>query len=134
MNFRGRKAILTVLIDSWAWIEYFRGSGAGKKVATTIEGSSEIIVSAINLAEIYYTTLKRINKESAERQKEAMLHRCRVVNVDSKIAVRAAEIKVERKWGLADAIILATAEIWKAKIITGDPHFKGIASVEYIGA
>lgn len=129
----GRKKTLTVLIDSWAWIEYFRGSEKGKKVIPYLESDGEIVVSALNIAEVYYTTLKRKGKETAKSQKDAIQKRCRVVDVNAEIAARGAEIKLEKKWGLADAIILATAEIEKAKLVTGDQHFKGITNVEFLG-
>ncbi len=129
----GRKGSLTVLIDSWAWIEYFRGTEMGEKTVPLIEGGDEIVVSALNIAEVYHAVLRKKGKDTAERHREAMQRRCRVVNVDADIAARGAEIKLEKRWGLADAIILATAEREDAKIITGDPHFKGLQNVEYIG-
>jgi predicted nucleic acid-binding protein len=41
------------------------------------------------------------------------------------------EIDIERKklikgWGMADSIILATARVKGAKIVTGDQHFKDL--------
>ncbi|MEE8358563.1 MAG: type II toxin-antitoxin system VapC family toxin [Candidatus Hydrothermarchaeales archaeon] len=124
---------MTVLIDSWAWIEYFRGSEKGKTVVPIIESDEEIIVSAINLAEVYYTTLKKKGRETAKKQRDAIEMRCRIIGVDAEIATRGAEIKLERKWGLADAIILATAEIENVTLLTGDPHFKGMPNVEFLG-
>ena len=34
--------------------------------------------------------------------------------------------KTEKDFGLADAYVLATARKLKAKILTGDPHFKNV--------
>ena len=123
---------MTVLIDSWAWIEYFRGSEKGKKIIPYLESDTEIVVSALNIAEVYHTTLKKKGKQTAKSQKDAIQKRCRIVDVDADIAVRGAEIKLKKKWGLADAIILATAEIEKARLVTGDPHFKGMENVEFM--
>jgi predicted nucleic acid-binding protein len=123
---------LTVLIDSWAWIEYFRGSEKGKKVIPYLESDIEIVASALNIAEVYHSILKKKGRRVARDQRDAILGRCRVVDVDVEIATRGAEIKLERKWGLADAIILATSERENAKMVTGDPHFKGMENVEFI--
>ncbi|HHF55597.1 MAG TPA: type II toxin-antitoxin system VapC family toxin, partial [Thermoplasmatales archaeon] len=49
---------MTVLIDSWAWIEYFRGSEYGGKVKKYIEGKEKAIISAINIAEVYRWILR----------------------------------------------------------------------------
>lgn len=52
-----------------------------------------------------------------------------MVLLDEDIAVEAAKIHVEYKvktpdFGLADAIILASARSRKIKVLTGDLHFK----------
>lgn len=44
---------MPVLIDSWAWIEYFKGSRKGEKAKKYIEGKERAIISAINIAEVY---------------------------------------------------------------------------------
>ena len=44
---------MTVLIDSWAWIEYWKGGKLAEQAAEYIEGDEESVVSAINLAEVY---------------------------------------------------------------------------------
>jgi hypothetical protein len=44
---------LTVLIDSWAWIEYWKGGKLAEEAASYIDGDEEAVVSAINLAEVF---------------------------------------------------------------------------------
>lgn len=39
----------------------------------------------------------------------------------------------EKKFGMADAIVLATAKLHDAKIVTGDDDFKGEPNVSYVG-
>ena len=39
---------MTVLIDSWAWIEYFKGTEAGERARPYLQSGEEIIVSAVN--------------------------------------------------------------------------------------
>jgi predicted nucleic acid-binding protein len=56
-----------------------------------------------------------------------------LVDVTEEIAVRSAKIKHERKMGLGAAIILAAANQEGAKIVTGDPHFKRMEGVMYLG-
>jgi len=121
------------LIDSWAWIEYFRGSKAGEKVRKYIEGENEIIISTINMAEIYRWILRFYDEKIAEEKRNFIKKRAIVIDVTEEIAIKSAKIKHKLKWGLGDSIIYATAKQEKAKVLTGDPHFKNLKDVIYIG-
>lgn len=67
------------LIDSYAWLEYFMGTGAGEKVKPLIESLDEKITPTICLAEVYAKTLRALgrswlkNRESSSK-KEAPWH------------------------------------------------------------
>jgi predicted nucleic acid-binding protein len=103
---RGKK-----LTDSWAWIEYFRGSKAGEQIKGVIEDSEEkMIISTINIAEVYRSILRFYSEDFAEEKIEAMKQRAFVCDVIEEIAVEAAKIKHKKKWGLGDSLIYATAK------------------------
>ena len=129
-NSRGKN--LTVLVDSWAWIEYFKGSQSGLKAKEIIESSQKILLSTINASEIYHFLLKNRPVE-AETLIKFVLSSSFLISVDSSIAIKAAKIKYDKKIGLADAIVIATAEENNAMILTGDDDFKNIKNVVYIG-
>ncbi len=124
---------MTVLIDSWAWVEYFKGSKAGEKAKEYIEGKEKAIISTINIAEVYRWILRFYNEEIAEEKINVMKERCFVIPVDEEIAITAAKIKHERKFGLGDAIIYATARKENAILLTGDKDFKNMEDVIFIG-
>lgn len=128
---------MTVLVDSWAWIEYFKSTPVGvKEVASVLEISREdVIVSTINIAEVYNAFLRDYpdNDKFAKDSRAAIKQRSYVFDVDEEIAVESARIKHKLKWGLGDSIILATARREGAKVLTGDPHFKGVKEVIYLG-
>ena len=124
------------VIDSYAWIEYFRGTSAGAKAKQYIE-EEESATPTIVIAELSRKLLKEVEagRETPEGR-EARLRFIKVstiiVNLTEKIATLAGEIDVERRrkvkgWGLADSIVLATARKSKAKVITGDEHFRDLA-------
>ncbi len=123
---------MTVLIDSWAWIEYFKGSKSGEKAKKYIENDEIAIISAINIAEVYRWILKFYSEKVAEEKIEVMKERCFIIPVDEDIAITAAKIKHREKMGLGDAIIYATAKKENAIIITGDPDFKEKDDVIFI--
>ena len=116
---------MILLIDSWAWIEYGRGTPAGELVRAYIEGDHTLLFSAINVAEVYRWFLHNKDEPGANVMHQFMMSRGFVILLDDKTAVAAAKEKVEHKMGLADAIVLATAKSQKATIITGDPDFAG---------
>ena len=128
-NFRGKK--LTVLVDSWAWIEYFKGTHLATKAKDIIESSQKILLSTINVSEIYHFLLKNRPPE-AEKLIKFVLNSSFVIPLDSSTALKAAKIKYDKKIGLADAIVMATAEENNAMILTGDEDFKDIKNVIYI--
>ncbi len=125
---------MTVLVDSWAWIEYFKGTKAGERAKGIIESSKDVaIVSTINIAEVFHWILRFYGEKMAKEKLRVIKRRTFVCDVNEEIALRAAEVKKERKWGLGDSIIYATAKEEKAKVLTGDPDFKGLDDVIFIG-
>ena len=124
---------MTVLIDSWAWVEFFAGSKIGEEVRNYVmDESVDIIISSINLAEIYRIALDRFNEPTAEKRRRAMLSRCFLIPVDEEIAVQGARFRHERKWGMGDALIYATALREVAQVLTGDSHFKGLKDTIFL--
>jgi predicted nucleic acid-binding protein len=122
------------LIDSWAWVEFFAGSKSGESVRNYVmDEDQDIIISSINLAEIYRIALDRFDEETAEKRRRAMITRCYLIPVDEEIAIMGARFRHERDWGLVDAFIYATAIREGAKVLTGDPHFKGLNDVIFLG-
>ena len=125
---------MIVLIDSWAWVEFFAGSKTGELVkAYVMDENQEIIISSINLAEIYRIALDRFDEDTAEKRRRAMISRCYLIPVDEEIAIKGAKFRHERDWGLGDALIYATAILEGAKVLTGDHHFKGLKDVIFLG-
>ena len=55
-----------------------------------------------------------------------------VVDLNSSIAIRAANISDDLKLPLADSVILATARIYNAILFTQDSDFEDIEGVKYI--
>lgn len=124
---------MTVLIDSWSWIEYWAGSKYADAVAKYIEGSEPAIVSTLNIAEVHYWFIRHYDEATANERISRMRKRCFTIPVNEEIAVEASRIKHGKKMGLADSIILATASVEKAIVVTGDPDFVNVEGVVFIG-
>ena len=126
------------VIDSYAWLEYFMGTVAGKKAREIIESSEhEKLTPTICLSEIYTKVLRGEGLRMAEVQRAFIKLRSALVPLNEEIAVESAKIDVEMKkkvkgWGLADSIVLSTAKLKKAKVVTGDEHFRNLEETVYI--
>lgn len=118
------------LIDAYAWVEYFRGSKKGKKVAEIVDDpKSEALTLESTLAEIKGWALRE--GEQFEELFFVIRHDSRIVHSTVEEWLRAAELRFEVKkrkprFGMLDALLLAAKEKYECRILTGDPHFKGI--------
>ncbi len=116
-----------MMLDSFAWMEYFMGTAKGEKVKKLVDDDSQLYTSPIVIAEIYSKSLR--TDGNAEERKDFIIKRCAVISLDVNIAVESAKIHAENKvkthdFGLADAIILASARSRNMKVLTGDIHFR----------
>jgi predicted nucleic acid-binding protein len=118
------------VIDSYAWLEYFRGSPSGERAKRYVEGGAAA-TSALTFAELQEKYLKEKWRTYSE-DSEFMATRTLVVPLERSVASLAGEINHSRKkvvkgWGMADSLILATAKKASAKVVTGDRHFEGLS-------
>lgn len=117
------------VIDSFAWVEYFRGTEAGNKVRRYIE-SDHAATSTLTLAELKEKYLRE-DWASSDGDVAFIGGRTLVAPVDREIALLAGELNHARKktvkgWGMVDSVILATARTGSARVVTGDLHFKDL--------
>lgn len=124
---------MTVLIDSWTWIEYWKGGPYSTRSTRYIEGSEEAVVSTINLSEVYFWVMKYYDERLADQKISTMERRCYVIPVEREIALDAAKIKKKQGLALADSLILATARRMEASVVTGDADFRNVSNVIFLG-
>ncbi|MFH1316194.1 MAG: type II toxin-antitoxin system VapC family toxin [Candidatus Woesearchaeota archaeon] len=124
---------MTVLVDSWGWLEYFEDTKVGREIAKYIDSDMTLFISVINLSEVYKQGLLHKNENQANEMVHIMMSRCFLIPVESAIALNAAKINKEKKFGLGDALIHASAKAHNLKLLTGDPHFKREKDVIYVG-
>jgi predicted nucleic acid-binding protein len=115
---------LTVLLDSCIWIDYIQGEERAKKMIPIIESSQTIIISTINICEIYRHILSKKDLETAGLGINLIADRAIILPLNTETAILAAQLKDKHKLTLGDALILSTSLIYKSKLITFDNHFK----------
>ena len=119
------------VVDSSGWVEYFtRGSNAGFFIPP-VQDLENLLVPTICIYEVFKRLILETGQESA-LQVVGIMSLGRIVELDRKIAVDAAQLSFDLKLAMADSIILATAREHEAVLWTQDAHFKSIEGVQYI--
>ena len=117
-----------VLVDTSAWIEWLIASPTGEKVEAHLPEQVDWLVPTRVQLELAKWLTREVGEDKAD-QVIAFTQVCKVVPLDSEIALSAAEACREHKLATADAIIFATAQAHGASLITCDQHFHGLRGV-----
>lgn len=126
-----------VVLDTYAWIEYFRGTEEGEKVRGYVENSSDILTPAIVIAELS-DKYKRTGKEQEwEIRRHFIKIQSEISDLDFETAENGGKLKWElreenKEVGLADSIILSHVLEHDRKLLTGDEDLTFRPEVEDI--
>ncbi len=122
------------IIDTSVWVEYFGGTAKGEKAKNIVEQET-IATSILAIAEI----ADKGERENTEYQTliKFIQSRATILPLTIELCLHAAQLKkqmrkIQTKFGLADAIHLATAKQEKTIFLTVDNDFSGIDDVEII--
>ena len=136
---------MTLIVDSYAWVEFLSAGKAGPLVREHIESAEELITPDLVLAEV----ARVLGRRGLERavigghlRAIGALSEIRGVDIDIALeSVRAdADLRSSaRTRGLsppsfADCIILGFARQLGGKVLTADAHFRGLEETLWIGA
>ena len=122
-----------ILIDSYGWIEYFAEGPLADNYAAFIEKADEkqTVTPSIILYEVY-KKIKSAKGEEKALEAIAQMSRTKIVDLTSSLCLKAADVSISLNLGMADAIIVATANEFEAQIITSDQHLKNIKGVKFV--
>ena len=125
------------LFDTYAWIEYFLGSNEGEIVKKLLEKEniSTSIISIAELSDKYYR--EGLIKEWDKRY-SYIINKSNILQISLEIAKNVGLSKYtfrkkDKSVGIADSIIFETAKQHNLIIVTGDPHFKDIDNLFFLG-
>jgi len=118
------------VVDSSAWLSYFSGDANAEIFSTPIEKIEELIVPSITITEVFKFVLRQ-RGEGMALEVIAHMEQGEVVSLDSSLAIDAAKYGIDYKLPLADSIIYATGQKFKAAIWTQDIDFKSLEGVKY---
>lgn len=117
------------LLDTWVWIEYFRGN---PKFKNLFRGEDHYITSVITLTEVVRYCVRNRKEDQIPAIIGDIRAKSYVYPLLNAIAESAGRYYKREIEGIADSIILATARAEGCRIITGDPHFKDLPDCTFI--
>lgn len=125
------------IIDAYTWVEYFIDSKKGKLAARIIDNKTNLIITPEStLAEIYfwcYDNDKNFGEAFNILKRMSDISPISITNWIVAASIRIAKRRIIKDFGLMDSLLLAKQIELKAKIVTGDKHFKELKDVIYIG-
>ncbi len=135
----------TLVVDSYAWIEYFLGSDKGKKVLEELRRAEEVITPSVVLAELAHKYFREgMDRAQVEERINLVRSVSAIRDLDDQVILGLREAYgvlldnarrqgMRQKPALNDAIVLSTSLIVEGSVITGDRHFKGLNRVIWVG-
>lgn len=119
----------TIVLDSWAIMAFLEDESAAERVADLIadaaEQGSTILMSVINVGEVWYSTARKRSPRDADRALRWLSEMgIGIVDADMKLTQTAAAYKARGGISYADCFAAALAKHNKATLVTGDREFK----------
>jgi len=118
-----------IILDSYALLCFLKDETGSdkveKKIRAAVSGTCHLMMSLINLGEVFYILYREMGEEFAIKQ-EAEIFRLPIefIETDWSLIREAAMIKAKYSIAFADCFTAAIAFRKEASILTGDPEFK----------
>ena len=119
------------VVDSSGWIELFTNGPLADQFMAVLDAEAALVVPAICILEVFKWVLRE-HSEAQAIQEAAVLQRGLVVDLDSRLAIAAAQLSHALRLPMADSIILATARSHQARLYTMDSDFQGLNDVQLL--
>ncbi len=119
------------LVDSSTWIEWLEGSVLGAAIGKELPERDQWLVPTIVQFELKKWLVREGRPDKAD-EVIAFMETCVVADLDTSIALLAADIGRQHKLAAADSIVYATAQLYQADLLTCDRHFEGLPDVLYV--
>ncbi len=119
------------LVDTSAWVEWLINSPLGKTIAGELPAREQWLVPTIVQLELAKWLTRNAGEDKSD-QVIAFTQTCNVADLDTAIALAAADLCARHGLATADAIVYATARAHGADLFTCDRHFEGLPGVRFI--
>ena len=120
-----------IVVDSSGWLEFLTNGPLADEYASRLRQPATVITPTIVMYEVYKHS-KRLRGEEGALDAVAAMQKTRVVPLNDELALISADLSLEHKLPMADAIVLATARLHDAEVVTSDADFEDVPGVTYI--
>ena len=122
---------LDFVLDAWALLAHFANEKGAERVRQVLKSAERhectTGMSMINLGEVAYLLERERGLEQVHKVLAVIRSLpIRLLTVDEKVVLAAAHIKANHRLSYADAFAAASAKMWQAKLLTGDPELKAL--------
>jgi predicted nucleic acid-binding protein len=93
-----------------------------------LENEAAVIVPSLVIYEVYRQLARHRGKPLADRFLSQALH-CRVVPLDEMTALAAADVSLNHRLAMTDALLYATARTHQAQFVTTNTKLRGLPAV-----
>jgi ribonuclease VapC len=123
------------VLDAWALLAHFDDEVGAERVREALKSAENhectIGMCIINVGEVAYI----IERERGLAQVHDVLAAIRslpitVLPANEELVLTAAHIKANHRLSYAGAFAAATAQLWRGKLLTGDPELKALDGSE----
>ena len=117
------------VFDSWALLAFLEDEPSAGKVEDLITQANEsrgrLLISVINLGEIWYSLARSRSKQAADQALEEISRLGFIIfDADWPLTRIAASFKARFRLAYADCFAAALAKVHHCQVVTGDPEFK----------
>jgi predicted nucleic acid-binding protein len=118
----------SVVVDSSGWLEYLTDGPKADSFAPYLEGNQIVLLPTVVIYEVRKVLLLRHYKTLADAFYSQALRKT-MVAFDEVLAIKSAELSLDYKLAMADAIIYATAQHCSVPLVTSATHFANLPGV-----
>jgi ribonuclease VapC len=119
-----------LVVDSWPVMEWFldrepAASRFQELLQEAMRGERRLLISVVNLGEVFYCVAKLSSVSTAERVVETLARlKIETASVDDDLVWQAARLKATFPIAYGDAFAAALAIRESVPLLTGDPEFR----------
>lgn len=126
-----------MFLDTFAWLAYLMGDARGVKVRQALETAETVYTCPMVIAEVTSKLGRTHDSQYAARSVAFIIEHAVVIDHTMEIGQAAGLIHQQMKvkfpdFGMADCFILAAARAKGVRVLTGDPHFRGLPDADIL--
>lgn len=118
------------VVDSSGWIEYLLDSPRADLFAPAVEQRDKLLVPVVALYEVHKILSRKLPADAVKAALDVM-RLGRVLDLTDRRTIAAAEVALQHRLAIADAVMYSLALEHKATFWTQDVDYQGLPSVNF---